>query len=77
MTDRSRSGGLVGEVAPDVALLLERSIQPEAPSIAKYLGSLRPTEFDQRRIAEQAVEDVVAEKIETYLLSAGRAGLFD
>jgi ketose-bisphosphate aldolase len=32
---------------------------------------------EQRRIAEQAVEDVVAEKIETYLLSAGRAGLFD
>ena len=31
----------------------------------------------QRRIAEQAVEDVVAEKIETYLLSAGKAALFD
>ena len=32
---------------------------------------------DQRRIAEQAVEDVVAEKIETYLLSADKAALFD
>jgi fructose-bisphosphate aldolase class II len=32
---------------------------------------------EQRRIAEQAVEDVVTEKIEIYLLSAGKAGLFD
>lgn len=31
----------------------------------------------QRRIAEQAVEEVVMEKIETYLLSAGKAKLFD
>jgi ketose-bisphosphate aldolase len=72
----SLPGGGISKVniATDIEAGLLASIGREHRMSNTECSQLPP---DQRRIAEQAVEDVVAEKIEFYLLSAGKAGLFD
>ncbi len=72
----SLPGGGISKVniATDIEAGLLASIGRENRMSNRECSELPP---EKRRVAEQAVEDVVAEKIETYLLSAGKAGLFD
>jgi ketose-bisphosphate aldolase len=72
----SLPGGGISKVniATDIEAALLASIGRESRMSNAECSQLPPA---QRRVAEQAVEDVVMEKIKTYLLSAGKAKLFD
>src|SRR5690606_27736079 len=72
----SLPGGGISKVniATDVETALLASIgRPERMSNAEC--NALPS--NERRLAEQAVEKLVSEKIETYLLSQGRSRLFN